>query len=144
MFSLFVILPIGVGTGIYVGWRSTSLLVFGWMATCGVPQDFFRQTANLPHPLLYSLPDGCWVFAGTSCMLMIWRRLHAWVFVFVALAICTEFGQAVQVIPGTFEWNDITFYVSGFFLPMIGYKYAKTRPIHNIAIDNGCPRFGKC
>jgi len=137
MFGAFVILPIALGTVIYVGWRTTSLLVFDWMAICGIPADVFRPAANLPQPLLYSLPDGCWVFAGTSWMLIIWRRLHAWVFIFAALAIGGEFGQAVQIVPGTFEWNDITFYTGGFILALIGHKYAQTLFIYNRPIGHG-------
>ncbi len=58
-------------------------------------------------------------------MLIIWRRLHAWVLIFVVIASGSEFSQAVRVVPGTFDWNDITFYLLGFVLPLIGFKYAK-------------------
>ena len=137
MFCAFVFLPLTLGAAIYVGWRTTSLLVFDWMAICGIPADVFRPTVDLPQTILYSLPDGRWVFAGTSWMLLIWRRLHAWVFVFAALAIGGELGQAFRVVPGTFEWNDITFYVGGFILAMIGHKYAQTLFIHNRFVVHG-------
>jgi hypothetical protein len=142
MFGAFVILPIAFGTAIYVGWRTTSLLVFDWMAICGIPVDVFRPHTNIPQVLLYSLPDGCWVFAGTSWMLIIWRRLHAWVFIFAGLAIGGEFGQAFQIVPGTFEWNDITFYTGGFILALIGHEYAQTLFVYHRLASHGRTRCG--
>ena len=144
MFSACVIWPIALGTAIYVGWRTTSLLVFDWMAICGIPSDVFRPRTNIPKVLLYSLPDACWVFAGTSWMLIIWRRLHAWVFIFGALAIGGEFGQAFQIVPGTFEWKDITFCTGGFILALIGHKYAQTLFINNRLTDYGCTCRRQC
>jgi hypothetical protein len=137
IFGAFVLLPLAVGAAIYVGWRTTSLLVFDWMAICGISRDVFRPTVGLPETLLYSLPDGCWVFAGTSWMLIIWRRLHLWVFVFLTLAIGGEFGQALRLVPGTFEWNDIGFYLGGFLLALIGHAHAQTLLIDNRALAHG-------
>ena len=137
MFGTFVVLPIAIGTAIYLGWRSTTLLVFHWMAICGIPDDVFRPHINLPQPLLYSLPDGCWAFAGTSWMLLIWRRLHPWVFVFVVLGAGGELGQALSLVPGAFEWNDIGFYIGGFAFALIGYTYAQTLFINNRPLGHG-------
>ncbi|MFN9411856.1 MAG: hypothetical protein ACK57V_05675 [Pirellula sp.] len=141
-FCLLVILPIAVGSLIYVGWRTTSLWVFHWLAFCGIPSNVFRPSAGLPSVVLYSLPDGCWVIAGTSWMLMIWKRLHPWVFTFVALAIGGEFGQAAGIVPGTFEWNDVSFYTFGFILALIGYRYAETPMVDNSLTHHDRPRCG--
>jgi hypothetical protein len=137
MFIAFVILPIAVGTAVYVGWRTNILFVFDWMAVCGIPADAFRPAVSLPPTILYSLPDGCWVFAGTSWMLLIWDRLHVWVFTFLVLGVGGEFGQAIRFVPGTFEWNDIAFCISGFTLPVIGYKYAQTFFLNGRVVDHG-------
>jgi len=139
-FAALVVLPVALGTTVYVGWRSTSLLVFDWMAFFGIPNNVFRPAANLPQTLLYSFPDGCWVFAGTSWMLLIWRRIHPWVSVFAVLAIGGEVGQRFGLVPGTFEWNDIAFYVGGFISACIGYKYEKALFVDNRAIghDRAC------
>ena len=136
-FASLVVLPIVLGTVVYVGWRPTNLLVFDWMAIFGIPEKVFRPTLSLPETLLYSFPDGCWVFAGTSWMLMIWRRIHPWIFVFVLLGVGSEFGPRIGLVPGTFEWNDIAFYIGGFTLSCIGYKYEKTLFFDNRSIGNG-------
>tara|TARA_R110002096_G_scaffold13704_1_gene48174 strand:+ start:606 stop:1091 length:486 start_codon:yes stop_codon:yes gene_type:complete len=127
MAVVFIVVPIASGAIVYVGWRSTDLLVFDWLAWLGIPEDVFRPDIQLPRWLLYSFPDGCWVFAGTSWMLLIWRRLHAWVYIFAVLGIGGEIGQGLGYVPGTFDWNDISFYVGGFLLSYLGYEYAKTR-----------------
>ena len=142
MFAAFVLLPIAIGTAVYVGWRTTSLLVFDWMSFLGIPHDVFRPTISLPAPILYSLPDGCWVFAGTSWMLLIWRGFHPWAFVIAALAIGGEFGQAVQLVPGTFEWTDIAFYLGGFVVAFIGFKHAQTLFINGRIVGYGRPCCG--
>lgn len=136
-FAALVVLPIALGTAVYVGWRSPSLLVFDWMAFFGIPETAFRPVANLPLPLLYSFPDGCWVFAGTSWMLLIWRRVHPWVFVFVVLGVGGEVGQCVGIVPGTFDWNDIACYVGGFLLSCMGCGYAKTLCVDNRSVGHG-------
>ena len=137
MFGAFVVLPIAIGTAIYVGWRTTTLLVFHWIATSGIPADVFRSNMTFAQPLLYSLPDGCWVFAGTSWMLLIWGRLHPWVFALVVLGVGGELGQALRLVPGTFEWNDIAFYIGSFILAFIGYNYAQTLFISNRPVGHG-------
>jgi len=136
-FGLLVVLPVAVGALIYVGWRSPTLLVFDWMTFCGIPLNAFRPSATLPHPILYSLPDGCWVLAGTSWMLLIWRRLHPWVFVFAVLGIGGEFGQAVHLVSGTFDWNDVAFCAGGCVLSLLGCTYVETLSIDNRPVDHG-------
>lgn len=135
-FAALVVLPIALGSAVYIGWRSTTLFVFDWMSLFGIPDEVFRPAVNLPRTVLYSFPDACWVFAGTCWMLLIWRRIHPWVFVFAVLGIGGEVGQGIGLVPGTFEWNDIEFYVGGFIFACIGYKYAKTLFIGNCSIDH--------
>jgi len=125
MFATFVVVPLTLGVVVYIGWRSTTLLVFGWMEIVGIPVDIWRSTVTLPPLILYSFPDGCWVFAGTSWMFLIWKRLNSWVAVFVLLGTGSEVGQGVGIIPGTFEWNDLTSYIAGFTISCIGHHYAK-------------------
>ena len=142
VFIAIVAMPIAVGTAVYVGWRTPSLLVFHWMALLGIPHDAFRPDVDLPAPILYSLPDGCWVFSGTAWMLLIWQRSHPWVFVIVALALGGEFGQAVHLVPGTFEWTDVTFYIVGFVLAIVVHKHAKTFLLNRRSPRYGCPSCG--
>jgi hypothetical protein len=139
-FCFFVILPVALGSLIYVGWRTNSLLVFHWLAFFGIPSNVFRPSADIPAVVLYSLPDGCWVFAGTSWMLMIWKRLHPWIFSFLGLAVGGEFGQLLDIVPGTFEWNDVFFYTFGFILALMGHRHAETLLVNNCLAHNDRPR----
>ena len=138
VFAVFVLLPISAGTLVYVGWRPTSLLVFDWMEVMGIPRDVFRPAVNPPGPILYSFGDGAWVFAGTSWMLLIWQRLHPWVFVFFVLGLGGEVGQALGLVPGTFDWGDVASYIAAFVLACMGVRYAQTFVFDNRVADNGC------
>jgi len=136
-FTALVVVPLAVGTAVYVGWRSTTILVFDGMALVGIPADVFRPSVELPRTILYSLPDGCWVFAGTAWMLLIWRRIHPWVFAIAVIALAGEFAQALGWVRGTFEWNDVVFYLGGFVLALIGHAHAQTLLISDRCAGHG-------
>ena len=98
---LCVALPLLAGGMVYIGWRPTNTIVlFDWMRHWGVPADIFRPSFDLPSVILYSFPDGCWVFAGTSWMLIVWQRLHPWVFAFLVLGVGSEFAQRSGLFAG--------------------------------------------
>ena len=140
MFALFVLLPVFMGSLIYIGWRTTSLRVFDWLQFLRVPQNLFRPQIQLPNTILYSLPDGCWVFAGTSWMLLIWHKLSPWVFSVVTLALASELAQALGMMPGTFEWTDVAFYIGGFALSLTGVNYAQTLLVSSCSVGHARPR----
>lgn len=132
-FLLQVVLPTAIGSCVYVGWRSTDLLVFRWIEYFGLTAFVFRPTVVLPDWLLYSLPDGCWVFSATSWMLLIWNRWVPWTLIPVILAVSAEFGQLLGLVQGTYETLDILFYLLGFFLA--GIRNEKTRMV---IVCNSC------
>ena len=113
---LHVVLPTALGTIVYVGWRSTDLLVFQWIEYFGLNAMVLRPNVVLPDWLLFSFPDGCWVYATTSWMLLIWGRLNQWTWVVVILAVCAEFGQLLGLVRGTYQSLDVLFYLGGFIL----------------------------
>ena len=125
---LHVVLPIFVGTCIYIGWHSPSLLVFRWIEFSGLEPFIIRPSVELPNWMLYSLPDGCWVYAATSLMLLVWNRFVPWVWLSVVLAVASEVGQATGYVTGTFDWRDIYFYVGSFLIA--GELHAQTRSIN--------------
>lgn len=118
-FSVHVIFPTAIGTCIYVGWRSTDLLVFRWIEFCGLTGLVIRPTLALPDWLLYSLPDGCWVYSATSWMMLIWNRLVPWTWVAVLLAVSAEYGQLFGLVQGTYQSLDVFFYLAGFICAVI-------------------------
>lgn len=115
-FLIHVVLPTALGTCVYIGWRSTDLLVFRWMEFCGLNYLVLRSTMTLPDWLLYSFPDGCWVYATTSWILIIWKRFNFWTYLAVVLAVGAECGQHVGIVQGTYQTLDIVFYIAGFIL----------------------------
>jgi len=60
------------------------------------------------------LPDGLWAFGLTSCILIIWdRKINLlWIFLTVCLFFVFEFFQALNIIKGTYDINDIFIYLS--------------------------------
>lgn len=127
-FFLHVILPTAVGASIYVGWRSTDLLVFRWIEFVGASGLVVRPGIPLPFWVLYALPDGIWVYAYTSWMLLIWGRIAPWVYSGLVLAVGAELGQFVGLVPGTYANLDMVFYVGGFLLA--GVVHAKTHVVN--------------
>ena len=128
-FAIHVVLPIAIGTWIYVGWRSTDLLVFRWIEFCGLSAFVFRPAVSLPDWVLYCLPDGCWVYAATSWMLLIWQRLVPWAWLALILGVGTELGQLAGFVPGSYDLVDILFYVVAFILA--GAIHAQTHLVHS-------------
>ncbi len=133
-----VFFPIALGAVIYVGWRSTDVMVFRWLEVTDASGLVIRPAVSLPSWVLYCLPDGCWVYAYTSWMLAIWGRSGPWVYSGVVLAVGAEFGQLVGVVPGTYDTLDVIFYVAGFILA--GVVHAQTRRFVRGGGGNGDPR----
>jgi hypothetical protein len=64
----------------------------------------------IPNFVLYSVPDGAWVYSSTATLMYIWKDkfLNFWVFVPVVLAIITEILQikSINLVMGTFHMFD--------------------------------------
>ena len=79
---------------------------------------------NLPDWILYSLPDGLWIFSYTSLVLLLFNNLFNWKSAFWILlifffSITIELLQLFDKYPGTFDLYDIFFYILGLVLPII-------------------------
>src|SRR6185369_3307417 len=104
------------GATLYIGWGSDDLVVFHWINSVGASGLVVRPHVAMPSWMLHSLPDGCWVYALTSWMLIIWGRFVPWVFTGVVIALGSEFGQLIRVVPGTYDSNDVIAYVVAFLI----------------------------
>jgi hypothetical protein len=117
-----VILPLIFGSAIYVFFRSTHLRVFRWIAIVAAPDQVMhaRNTLaqlapNVPEWILFSLPDSLWVYSFTSFMALVWResgsnRKSHWLILPFICAVASEFGQLVDIIPGTYDNLDVLLY----------------------------------
>lgn len=118
-YAIHVIAPLAIGAWIYIACRSRTLLVFHWLYALHLDPASIRMSHGLPYFIQYCLPDGCWVYAGTSWMLLVWRRTVPWVYVYVLLGVGGEFGQLAGVVPGAFDWFDVLAYSLGFTIPFL-------------------------
>ena len=109
--------------------------MFRWFEKLGLGQLIYssRQMTYghnfLPSWFLYSLPDALWVFAFTNFMLAIWQdrfTFHSifWILLAPTVGIFSELGQAVNIIPGTFDLTDLLLLITASLLPFI--KIANT------------------
>lgn len=120
--SLHVLAPILAGGLIYICWRDPTLLMFRWFETLGLT-TFVTELraawdpaeASLPRWVVYSLPDGLWVYAVTAFMAHVWRGSRssvlaaAWISLGVVIGAGSELGQLAGIVPGAFDPMDFLF-----------------------------------
>ncbi len=125
-----VILPILIGGLIYVGYRTDTLIMFDWFDSLGlgaVIQEFRIYINGLnvrpPNWFIYSLPDGLWVYAFTSAILLIWNgRLSWWIIIPLITGVFVEIAQAFHLFKGTFDYVDLLLSISAFFSSILILK----------------------
>lgn len=120
-----------LGTTIYLLFRTSTLKVFKWLKIFEI--DFVNSNlrrssisyfAYLPKWMLFSLPDGLWIFSYVCAMVYIWNfKIHlqsiCWIAIIPCIAIASEIGQATDLVPGTFDPLDLFFYFSGLTSPLL-------------------------
>lgn len=118
---IIAIFSLIVGGIIYLLWRSSTLLMFTWIEKFNLYNkvDSLRISISetsifLPNWVLYSLPNALWLLSGLLLFFYIWDNNYSthrnfWVGLFLFASFGSEFGQALSIIPGTFDWNDIIF-----------------------------------
>ena len=129
-----VIIPILIGSFIYLVYRSETLIMFDWANTLGVSdltsniRKFSLFNTQIPLWIKYSLPDGLWVYSLTSIMIIIWKDVRGkgkyyWITSSIIIALIIEFGQYLKFIPGTYDIVDIILCLISFSLSfLILYK----------------------
>ena len=127
-------LTLFIGTLMYVLFRIKSILVFDWINSINIirPINYLREMTiyskqYLPNWFIFSLPDGLWTFSYVTLVMLIWnneikRKNIFWLILLPAIAIISEIGQCLKLFPGTFDLNDILFYILGFITPLILFK----------------------
>lgn len=120
-----------IGSLLYMLARPANLVAFDWFDAVGLGHLLAaaRSASSgiaqaLPHAAKFSLPDGLWAFAFTNTMVAIWRRKlsrasAAWIALGPVVAIGSELGQALDLVPGTFDTVDLVCVVAGGLLPLV-------------------------
>lgn len=123
-----------LGGLIYILFRQETLQMFGWFDSInllGIISELRELTIPmkkyLPEWFIYSLPDGLWVFSYVSGLMLVWdnhinKSNFFWIILIPFLSLSSEFVQFYNLIPGTFDLMDMTFYLIGAVLPIIIFK----------------------
>lgn len=128
---LAAVVAILVGTIIYVVYGSDTFVINKVLRGIhlGGLIDTLRAyaPANLA-PLRNQVPDGLWVYAGTTLMINVWSAkstgVQLWIFCPLMFGLAGELGQYVNVVPGTFDLLDIFSMLTGCIL---SYVFTKKR-----------------
>ena len=134
-FQLFIhLLSICIGGFIYICFRSQDLLMFRWFDYFRFSDDIlgirnFSQAFSfkISEWIIYSLPDGLWMFSITTIILYIWRNTIniknlVWVIIMPIIAFFTEISQKYHLIKGTYDPNDLFAYLFGFIFSCIFFS----------------------
>lgn len=124
-----VLFPLTLGGITYILFRSDSLKMFSWFNGLGFSKIITssRQITSeiqLPQWTIYNLPDALWLFAFTNLMLLLWdnkfsRHSMFWILAAPIIGLLSELGQAIHIIPGTFDPIDLTLLIIATSLPFI-------------------------
>jgi hypothetical protein len=130
-----VLLPLIVGGIIYICFRSESLRLYKWVELIGFDKlltytrnYLFIQKIKLSEWVIFSLPDGLWVYAFTSAFIIYWQgKSTFWLITPIILSVLIEISQAFKFIQGTFDFVDILFSAIAFIISYsifkINYKH---------------------
>jgi len=122
VFACGVVVPVLLGGAIYVGFRDDNILILQLLESLGIQRPFRLAVPESLTFFVDSFPDGLWVFSFSLWLRIIWSGFTSWVFLPISLAIASEFGQLLQVVPGTFDVSDVSAYVAAyicsFFIPV--------------------------
>lgn len=133
-----VCLPTLMGAFIYILFRKDTLLVFEWLDAMGMtPLVLEIRAITLPVKqlfpafVLYSIPDGIWVYSATALFGMIWNdspciwQRTFWIFLPLVTSVTAEILQFLNIVQGTFCALDILAYFFFFVLVVITIKPQK-------------------
>jgi hypothetical protein len=121
---LHIIAPILFGTSIYALYRGLNFID---------PQQKIFPLLHFYQPpdwIKYNLPDGLWLYALSSMLLFIWKEnfsvnFMAWLFFVIIAAFLSEFLQAYNIIPGTFDFKDLLAYFFALFFFILKFHPIK-------------------
>jgi hypothetical protein len=122
-----VFLPIIIGGLIYVLFRSDSLLMFKWFEFLGLSNIVYivRESVtniNLFDWVIYSLPDGLWVYSFATCLIILWNENKSYLFLFLIIPFLlgpgVEILQFFNLFKGTFDLMDLIITIIAFSLSL--------------------------
>lgn len=115
-----------LGGLLYIAFRPYTLLMFSWFEYLGMASvaSEFRTLISpysvfLPSWLVYSAPNGFWTLSFSATMALIWGKLRPsiaviWSGLLWLVGIFSELMQALKILPGIFDFQDLLAYTLGF------------------------------
>jgi hypothetical protein len=123
-FIAHVLVPLLIGTAVYILWRGRGIRLFDWLGAAGLNPAIAAAregaaSVRVPRALLFTLPDAMWAYAFGAALGLVWlggARLSRaiWLGAAGTIACAIELGQAASVIPGTFDRLDLIAIGGGF------------------------------
>lgn len=118
------------GAMIYLLFRPTHLLMFRWLDSIGL-MDFVdsirANQKNVPEWIIYSLPDGLWMFSYCLFIGCIWDfDIRECLFILVILpiyAVTIEIMQYFHLVSGTFDFMDLVVFLTAFVLGLLYIEF---------------------
>lgn len=124
---LHIILPIFVGSTIYVLFREKTLLMFDWFSylkldfiTDSLRNNFYGYRTYIPKNILFSLPDALWVYSFTMFLSIYFKNRILLSIIFIG-SIITEISQLCFVV-GTFDIYDVIYMFALYLIAMYFIK----------------------
>jgi hypothetical protein len=124
LFLINVLLPLLMGTLLYISFRTTSIRMFTWFEILGIKKMIFLIRSlvnpfknNLPDWVCYSLPDALWVYSFTSIYLILWNnKINYWLIFPFFFGCVVEIAQKLKIFEGTYDPIDLILCLIAFIL----------------------------
>ena len=124
---LHIVLPLFVGSTIYLLFREKSLLMFRWFSYLKLDfvidflrSNFYGYRTCIPKSVLFSLPDALWVYSFTMFLSIYFKNKILLSAIFIGSAI-TEISQLWFVV-GTFDIYDVIYMLALYSVAMYFIK----------------------
>ena len=118
-----------LGGIIYIIFRDNNTLMFSWFYKLGIAENIenIRNVIEinfLPNWILFNFPDGVWIYSLTSLMFIIWENTknkikYFWIILAPVLGISAELGQYINIVPGTYDYLDLSFCIFASIMPFL-------------------------
>lgn len=122
--ALSIPITLGMGALIYLVSRTNDIYLNQAIALSGTRNLLqpFLSFVHMPHWMIYSLPDGLWMFSLTMIMLYIWnfkltRQSFPWLLTSLCCGIGFELLQKFHYVFGTFDFLDLVTILIGIPCP---------------------------
>ena len=137
--GLNVLLPIIIGGIIYTLFRSETIKLFSWYKYFGLNKIISNLRVRvseyiyyIPKWVIFSLPDGLWVYSFTSALIIFWNneksKLIIWLSIPFTSGVLIEILQGFNLFPGTFDIIDLILSLIAFYSSI---KFLKIKNVKN-------------